>query len=147
MKNWIKGSLIFIIGLLVGSMITVLYISHCMNRMWLNSGDHHHVLDRLACELSLTPDQKIKVEAILKTEDADINKLRDLDRDKFCAIRDKIDAKIRPLLSAEQIKKLDALKAQHDHPPVKPGLEGWFWFLFHHMPPASCPNSAPCSAK
>jgi Spy/CpxP family protein refolding chaperone len=119
-----------------------------MNRLWMNSGDHHHVLDRLCCELNLTPDQKTKVEAILKTEDINVNKLRDMDRDKFRAIRDKIDAQIRPLLTPDQIKKLDALKELREHPPAKPGFWGSFWFLFHPMPPQPAgPDSAPCSTK
>src|SRR6202044_206073 len=107
MKMWIKASLIFIIGLLLGSIVTVLYINHCMNRLWMNSGNHHHILDRLTCELNLSADQRTKVEAILKVEDVNVNKLRDQDRDKFRAIRDKIDAEIRPLLTPEQIQKLD----------------------------------------
>ncbi len=149
MNKWIKASFVFVVGLLLGSVVTVLYINHCMNRLWMNSGDHHHVLDRLTCELNLTADQKPKVEAILKTEDTDINKLRDMDRDKFLAIREKIDAEIRPLLTPDQIKKLDILKNQREHPPAQPGFWGSFWFLFHHMPqqPAACSDSAPCSTK
>jgi Spy/CpxP family protein refolding chaperone len=136
MKMWIKASFVFIIGLLLGSIVTVLYINHCMNRLWMNSGDHHHILDRLCCELNLTADQKTKVEAILKSEDVNVNKLRDHDRDKFRAIRDKIDAEIRPLLTPEQVEKLDALKEQREHPRAKPGFWGSFWFLLHPMPPS-----------
>jgi Spy/CpxP family protein refolding chaperone len=148
MNKWIKASLVFVVGLLLGSVVTVLYINHCMNRLWMNSGNHHHVLDRLACELNLTADQKTRVEAILESEDANVNKLRDMDRDKFRAIRDKIDAEIRPLLTPDQIKKLDALKEQREHPPAKRGFWGSFRFLFHPMPqPPAGSDSAPCSAK
>jgi Spy/CpxP family protein refolding chaperone len=140
MKMWIKASLIFIIGLLLGSIVTVLYINHCMNRLWMNSGDHHHILDRLTCELNLSADQRTKVEAILKAEDVNVNKLRDLDRDKFRAIRDKLDAEIRPFLTPEQIQKLDAMKTQRDHPLAKPGFWGSFWFLSHPMPQTPPPG-------
>ncbi len=59
MKNWIKPSLIFVVGLLLGSIVTVLYINHCMNRLWMNSGKpQSYFLDRLSCELKLTADQK-----------------------------------------------------------------------------------------
>jgi Spy/CpxP family protein refolding chaperone len=134
MKNWIKPSLIFVVGLLLGSIATVLYINHCMNRLWMNSGDHRHILDRLSCELKLTADQKLKVEAILKAEDPEVDKLRCQGRDAFRAIRDKIDSQIRPLLTPDQLIKLDALKAQREHPPAPAGFFGSFWFLFHPMP-------------
>lgn len=135
MKTWIQFSLILVVGLLLGSVSTVLYINHCMNRLWMNSGNHNHILDRLGCELSLTPDQKTKVEAILKAEDPEVDKVRCQGRDEFRAIRDKIDAKIRPILTPDQLKKLDALQAQREHPPAARGFFGSFWFLFHPMPP------------
>ncbi|HVM32881.1 MAG TPA: hypothetical protein VMU88_07085 [bacterium] len=148
MGAWIKTFLTAVVAFLLGSALTVLYINHCMNRLWMNSGDHHHVLDRLACVLNLTADQKTKVEAILKSEDLEVNKLRSADRREFDAIRDKIDAKIRPLLTPEQIKKLDDMREHRDHPQRPRGFLGSFWFLFHPIPPApggACP--APVSAK
>jgi hypothetical protein len=132
----IKFFIIFVVGLLLGSTATGLYISHCMNRLWMNSGCHDHILDRISKKLDLSPDQKIKVDSILKAEDSAVNQLREDGREKFKAIRDNIDAQIRPILNPDQIKKLDQWKTERETPPVYPaGFTGWIWSLFHPMPP------------
>jgi Spy/CpxP family protein refolding chaperone len=144
----IKFSIVFVVGFLLGSTATGLYISHCMNRLWRNSGCHDHILDRISQKLNLSPDQRIKVDAILKAEDSAVNQLREDGREKFKAIRDNIDAQIRPILTPDQIKKLDQWKVERENPPTRPtGLTGWWGSLFHPMPPPPPDGPPPTDGK
>jgi len=142
MKTWIKLLIVFVVGLLLGSTATGLYISHCVNRVLVNSGCHDHFLDRLSQKLNLSPDQRAQVDSILKAEDPAVNQLREDGHKKFEAIRDKIDAQIRLILTPDQVKKMDQWKTEREHPPSHPG--GW-WFLFHPIPPPP-PNGPPPDA-
>lgn len=147
MKTCLKFAFVFVVGLLLGSIASVIYINRCMSHLWMNSGDHRHILAHLSHELNLTSDQRTKVEAILKLEDVEVSQLRDSGRDQYRAIRDKIDAQIRPLLTPAQIKKLNALKDRREHPPAHPGLLGSLFMLFHPMPPPDAMAPTPLPAK
>ncbi|MGH7740192.1 MAG: Spy/CpxP family protein refolding chaperone [bacterium] len=147
MKTFLKFALVFVVGLFLGSIASVIYINHCMSHLWMNSGDHRHILAHLSQELNLTADQKTKVEAILKLEDAEVSQLCVQGRDQYRAIRDKIDAQIRPLLTPAQIKKLNALQERREHPPTHPGLLGYLFRLFHPMPPPNAMTPTPLPTK
>jgi len=64
-------------------------------------GNHANRVERLAKKLDLTPEQKIKVEAIFKQQ-----------KQKFEAIRKESRARMEDVLTAEQVEKLDQLKKQ-----------------------------------
>lgn len=73
-------------------------------------------LAELTDKLSLTADQKTKVEAILKDEQTAIVGLAPEDRrSKGKEIRDSHDAQIRALLTPEQQTKFDALPKMGEH--------------------------------
>jgi Spy/CpxP family protein refolding chaperone len=87
-----------------------------------------NLVDRLTEDLNLTPDQKAKVEAIAK---ANRPKMEELHNDtalaprerheKLKALMDETEAQIRPLLTPDQVKKLEALKAERQAHAKKEG--------------------------
>lgn len=79
-------------------------------------------VDEMKQALNLTPDQVAKITPILKSEQekqrAQMQKMRDgggkFDREKMRADRQKMvaetDAKIKPILKGDQVKKLEAFR-------------------------------------
>ncbi len=59
-------------------------------------------IERMAKRLDLNPDQKAKVEAIIKEQ-----------HDKLRAIHDETRVRIQGVLTQEQIAKMDAMKKEH----------------------------------
>jgi len=70
-------------------------------------------LEKMTKDLNLTPDQKSKVEVILKEKGdkmkAEMQKMQD---DKK-AIKDEADQKIKDILTPEQLQKFDKIQAEH----------------------------------
>ncbi|MDD4913545.1 MAG: hypothetical protein PHW13_00735 [Methylococcales bacterium] len=76
-------------------------------------GRHGHNLERLAKELSLTPEQKASLETIFKEE-----------HEKFRAIHEEIHSRVKAVLNGEQIAKWEQLISQHKgHRGKQPAAE------------------------
>ena len=82
-------------------------------------GGHHHgewgnPLEHLTKELNLTPDQQAKVGPILDQAKPQIQAIHQEAMEKTRAIMENTSAQIRPLLTADQQQKLDAIKKAHE---------------------------------
>lgn len=69
-------------------------------------------LERMAKELSLTTEQKDKVAAIFKENDAKAKAVMDKAKEEMNAIRDTGDKQVKAVLTPEQVKKYDEMKAE-----------------------------------
>ena len=67
-------------------------------------------VERLTRALDLTPDQQAKVKAIFEQAKPQIQAAREEGRKKAQAIRENIQAQIRPILTPAQQQKYDAIK-------------------------------------
>jgi len=63
---------------------------------------HEHKVERLSKELSLSDDQKTKLEAIFKEQ-----------HEKFRAFHEESNNRVKEVLTPEQVTKWEALKQQH----------------------------------
>jgi len=75
-------------------------------------GFRHSMLQRTTDQLNLTPDQKAKVQPIIDQANPQIESIRREAMQKTRAVMDNALAQIRPLLTPEQLKKLD--ESQND---------------------------------
>jgi Spy/CpxP family protein refolding chaperone len=76
-------------------------------------GPHGNPLDRITETLSLTPDQTAKVQPILDQARPQIAAIHQDAMQKSKAIMDSTMSQIRPLLTADQQKKLDDIQKAH----------------------------------
>jgi protein CpxP len=67
-------------------------------------------VERLSKALDLTPEQQAKVKAIFEQAKPQIQAAREEGRQKGKAIRENIQAQIRPILTPAQQQKFDAIK-------------------------------------
>ena len=74
---------------------------------------HGNALNHLTKTLNLTPDQQAKVQPILDQAKPQLKTIHQEARQKAKAGMDSTMSQIRPLLNADQQKKLDDLKAAH----------------------------------
>lgn len=72
-----------------------------------------HFFERMKEKLSLTDTQSEQVKEIMQTQ-----------RTKKEALREETDAKIKAVLTPEQVEKLDAMRAKHENWRGKKGLKG-----------------------
>ncbi len=76
---------------------------------------HHNPLEEMTDSLSLTPDQKAKVQPIIDQAKPQLKAIHEEAMTKAKSVVDTSIAQIRPLLTAEQQTKLDAqIKAHED---------------------------------
>ncbi len=75
-------------------------------------GDRHSSLERTIEELNLTPDQKAKVQPIVDQATPQIETIRRDAMQKTKAILDNAMTQIRPLLTPDQQKQLDAAQTE-----------------------------------
>ena len=73
-------------------------------------GMRHDPMERLTESLNLTADQKTKIQPILDEAKPKMDQIRREAMEKSKTVMDDAEAKIRPLLTAEQQKKLDEEK-------------------------------------
>jgi Spy/CpxP family protein refolding chaperone len=73
-------------------------------------GMRHGGLERLTEDLNLTPDQKTKVQPIIDQAQPQLESIRREAMEKTKTVMDNTMSQIRPLLTAEQQKKLDEMK-------------------------------------
>jgi hypothetical protein len=74
---------------------------------------HHMMLERLSEDLSLSADQKAKVQPIVDQARPQIRAIHEEAMQKTKAIMDNTMTQIRPLLSPAQQQKLDAMQKAH----------------------------------
>jgi Spy/CpxP family protein refolding chaperone len=79
-------------------------------RGWHKRG---HRFEHLVETLNLTPEQKAKVQPIFDQAKPQLKAIHQDARQKAKAVMDNTMAQIRPMLTADQQKKLDDMKAAH----------------------------------
>ena len=80
-------------------------------------GPNHHMenpFDHLGESLSLTPDQKAKVQPILDQMKPQLEAIHKEAMEKMRTLMESAGAQIRPLLTPEQQQKYDAMKKAHE---------------------------------
>jgi Spy/CpxP family protein refolding chaperone len=80
-------------------------------RGWHGHGNH---FERMTETLNLTPEQKAKVQPIFDQAKPQLKAIHQEARQKAEAIMDNTMSQIRPILTADQQKKLDDLKKAHE---------------------------------
>ncbi len=73
-------------------------------------GRHHGSIERMTDQLNLTPEQKAKVQPVIDQAKPQIENIRREAMQKTKAVMEDAMAKIRPMLTPEQQKKLDDAK-------------------------------------
>ncbi|MBA3961760.1 MAG: periplasmic heavy metal sensor [Chthoniobacterales bacterium] len=73
-------------------------------------GMRHDPMEKLTDSLNLTPEQKTKIQPILDEAKPKMEQIHRDAMEKSKAVMDDAEAKIRPLLTADQQKKLDEQK-------------------------------------
>ena len=71
-------------------------------------------LDELRTRVNLTPDQVQKVNAILDATDASFNRARDQHHQEIEKIKEEHRAKLRAILTAEQLPKYETFRTERD---------------------------------
>jgi len=74
---------------------------------------HAFAMDHLTKSLNLTPDQQTKVQPLIDQARPQIIAIHKDAMDKTHAVMEKTASQIRPILTADQQKKLDALQKAH----------------------------------
>ncbi len=85
-------------------------------------GPRHNMLEKTTERLNLTPEQKAKVQPIIDQATPQIESIRRDAMEKTKAVMDNAMSQIRPLLTAEQQKKLE--EAQNDRRGGRHGRRG-----------------------
>ncbi|MEY2542097.1 MAG: hypothetical protein QOI22_1699 [Verrucomicrobiota bacterium] len=80
-------------------------------RGWRGHGGH---LQHLTETLNLTPEQKAKVQPIIDQAKPQLKAIHQDAMQKAKAVMDNTMSQIRPMLTADQQKKLDDMKAAHE---------------------------------
>jgi Spy/CpxP family protein refolding chaperone len=80
---------------------------------WHGHGPHGNPLERISETLNLTPEQKAKVQPIVDQAKPQMIAIHQDAMQKAKAVMDNTVSQIRPLLTADQQKKLDAVQKAH----------------------------------
>jgi Spy/CpxP family protein refolding chaperone len=127
MRPRVKGALVlilaFLLGAVTGGVALSLYQMHA--GWWWHSREdgarfQQFLLRRLTRELDLRPDQRARVEVILRESGAAFARLREDIRPRFREIRTQTREQIRAVLDAEQQQKFERLTAEGR------GSTGWW---------------------
>jgi hypothetical protein len=105
----VKYVMVFLAGLLVGTMVHGFITIHRYRAVRVEMRDPGHVLGSLSKSLDLSPDQQQKVLLLLKAQMPKTDAIRNEQRQKFQALRASFDNQLKPLLDQAQQKKLEAL--------------------------------------
>lgn len=118
MKDWrliVGVALVFVLGVLLGSLGTRLYHRHWSERFWQDPAARRAVfLQRLTKELRLTEEQQKEFKVIIEEVD---KKLGALNREKRADIRKILDegfSRMKERLNSDQQQKLEELRAKHE---------------------------------
>jgi hypothetical protein len=131
MKKWKLAAgvaLVFVLGLLVGSLGTRYYYREWSGRFFEEpSARKALILKRLTRDLALTEAQQKGVRGIVDEMDKKLEALRLDRRSAVRAVLDESFARMKEKLDPEQQKKLDELRAKHEA-RIKD------WSRRHHFP-------------
>jgi hypothetical protein len=127
MRPRVKGALVlvlaFLLGGITGGVGLSLYQMHS-GWWWHARGDgarlQQFLLRRLTRDLDLRPDQRDRVETVLKESGVEFARLREDIRPRFREIRTRTREQIRAVLDAEQQQKFERLTAEGR------GSTGWW---------------------
>jgi Spy/CpxP family protein refolding chaperone len=111
--SWKQAAPAFAVGLLAGALLSFWAPRGLMHRGFHGYDmEHrqHELLERFSRKLSLTPEQRTKVGAILEEKGRKMKSLWQDTRPKFDEVRKSTSAEIRALLTPEQQTKFDALQ-------------------------------------
>ena len=86
----------------------------CAGHSWHGRGPHGSPLERVSETLNLTSEQKAKVQPIIDQAKPQIAAIHQEAMQKTHAVMENAMAQIRPLLTPEQQKKADEIKAAHE---------------------------------
>jgi Spy/CpxP family protein refolding chaperone len=103
-----RYAVVFVLGMLIG-LAGGAWGFRCFFHAWAKKDPSQFFLHKMEKELKLTADQKTKVEAILSSKRAEMEKMRDTARPQFEAIRMEGEKEIRALLTPDQTPKFDEL--------------------------------------
>jgi Spy/CpxP family protein refolding chaperone len=114
-----KTKMIALTGALVLSLVPLTMVnaedqSGPGNHGFRGHGRHHLMLERLSEDLSLSADQKAKVQPIVDQARPQIRAIHEEAMQKTKAIMDSTMNQIRPLLTPGQQQKLDAMQKAHE---------------------------------
>ncbi|MEW6729889.1 MAG: periplasmic heavy metal sensor [Acidobacteriota bacterium] len=90
---------IFLLGFVAGALTLNLYHTDPSTAA---SKRGHHRFERLISRLNLTPDQKVKVEAILRDARAQFREVHKSSQPKFDEVRAQVHARLQEVLNPEQ---------------------------------------------
>lgn len=131
-KKWsvVLGLLVlFCSGLLIGALGTTVYFKKTGEHLISEGppGIRKMVMKKLVRELDLTEPQKVQIDGIVTEVQAELRKFRAQHQSEIEAIIDHGIAQMKPLLSSDQLVKLDALSErlkQHLHRKAGQALRG-----------------------
>lgn len=110
----------FLTGLVLGGALMYTGLHFCSHYDWAGSWmkppkhGSKKLAERFNRELDLTPDQKIKVEAILESHMKKMKDMRDSMRPRFDEDREAVRTEVRVLLTPEQQVKFDKMNAEFE---------------------------------
>lgn len=110
--NWNQIIASLMVGLLVGAAAGKLHSRKHHHLMRGSEKRYAHMLERFTARLQLTPDQKMRVGALLEDKRRKIEALRAETRPKFGQIRKSTRDEIRKLLTPGQQAKFDEMTAE-----------------------------------
>jgi Spy/CpxP family protein refolding chaperone len=110
---------IFSSGVLVGISGTTIYQKHLMSNIFRGGPQarSERILKMYLDELDLTEDQRPGITSIFYQTEKDIITLMEEGKPKIDEIINRRHAMMKPLLTPEQQKKLEAIHQQTTHPP------------------------------
>lgn len=115
MSPWLKTTLTFLTGLLLGAAITGLVFHFCFPPHHPPGiADADHILNRLDSKLKFTPDQHAKVSALLNQELPKADAIRQDTDAKFHTLWISFRSQLRPMLNPDQLQKYNEMVAKWD---------------------------------
>jgi len=118
MRKWklVTGViLVFVLGVLAGSLGSHLYQRQWSERFWKDPAARRAVfLQRLTRKLQLSEAQQKEFKAIVEDVDGKLQSLRRDSRAEIKRVIDESFTRMKETLSPEQQKKLDEFKAKHE---------------------------------
>ena len=111
LKLWVGILLLLVLGALVGSLITGMLVKQRVIhfREWKPGAKRAYFVNRLARDLNLTEEQRIKIEEIMGRTHEKLRELREKHRPEFEKIREESFEQMKKELNEEQKQKLDEI--------------------------------------
>lgn len=112
LKLWSGIILIFVTGVLIGSLVTGSLVKHRIVKFRERGPEARKtfLLNKLARELNLTEKQRIKIEQIMDQTHEKLFQLREKHRPEFHQIREQSIELMKKELNEEQKQKLDEIR-------------------------------------